>query len=46
VGLKLEDKIIVFDEAHNIETTSESSCSFILSKTCLDFTMKVKLEDK
>ena len=31
IGLELSDKILVFDEGHNLENATESACSFELS---------------
>ena len=38
IGLDLNDAIIVFDEAHNVETASENACSVNVSVDVLEFT--------
>ncbi len=38
IGLDLNDAIIVFDEAHNVETASEDACSVKVSVDALEFT--------
>ncbi len=38
IGLDLADAVIVFDEAHNVETASENACSVNVSVDDLKFT--------
>ena len=38
VGLVLEKKVIIFDEAHNLERNFDHSCSFQLSLNDIKFT--------
>ena len=46
IGLDLTDTIIVFDEAHNVETASEDACSVKVSVDDLKFTYKFKNKNK
>ena len=46
IGLDLNDAIIVFDEAHNVETASEDACSVKVSVDELKFTHKFKNNKK
>ena len=43
--IDIKDKIIIFDEAHNLENIAESSCSLKLSLEDLLFTKKMKVHD-
>ena len=40
VGLKIKDKVVIFDEAHNIEHSAEEAQSQKLSLCDLKFTMQ------
>ena len=46
IGLKLSDAVIVFDEAHNVETASEDACSVDVLVDDLEFTYKLKNKNK
>ena len=45
IELNIENAIIVFDEAHNIENIAEDSCSRKLLRKSLDFTHLMKTGD-
>lgn len=38
MGLDLKDKVIIFDEAHNVEAFSEDACSSEVKTIDLDYT--------
>ena len=44
--MDLADAVIVFDEAHNVETASEDACSVNVSVDDLEFTYNVKKKNK
>ena len=39
--IDIKDKIIIFDEAHNLENIAESSCSLKISLEDILFTKKI-----
>ncbi len=46
MGINLNEAIIVFDEAHNLEDVAEDSCSFELSFDDLLFTKNIESQNK
>ena len=44
--MNLADAVIVFDEAHNVETASEDACSLNVLVDDLEFTYKLKNKNK
>ena len=46
VGLDLTGAVIVFDEAHNVETASEDACSLSVLVDDLKYTYKFKKHKK
>ena len=46
IGLYLNDAIIVFDEAHNVETASEDACSVSVLVDDLKYTQKLLRKKK
>ena len=46
IELDIKDKIITFDEAHNVETASEDACSVDVLVDDLEFTYKLKNKNK